>query len=69
MKFKVTSENKFEPITLEITLENVAELKSMWARTVLGNNFDYNGHPKVREAEMDTFSIWKYLDNELIKYT
>ena len=62
MKYTIeTQEKEFEPITLIITIENLAELKSMWARMLQGIAWDDN-HSTAKGAYMNTFNLWDDLD-------
>lgn len=76
MKFKVVSSKKkkaFEPFTIEITAENSKELQSLWHRFNASEKFGqqgigYSDTEDCKEASMETFVIWKAIDNELEKY-
>jgi hypothetical protein len=60
---------EFTPITITITIENLAELKSMWAR--MGENDDFEGcdpEPEAEGAYIDCYDIWNELDEILKKY-
>lgn len=69
MKYNIKPAQKdFEPITIEITLESLEELKSMWVRMHKSNNWDDN-KARAKGAYMDTFAFWDKLDNLLEERT
>lgn len=69
MKYEITKSKKkeFEPFTVQITVENLSELKGLWARFNLPTMFK-DGGPKANGANMNTYSLWKEIDKELEKY-
>ena len=70
MKYTIeTQEKEFQPITLTITIESLAELKSMWARMNLMSAFDDGGNPKAVGAYMEDNGLWKKLDELLRQYS
>jgi hypothetical protein len=58
---------RFNPITITITLENVAELKSMWVRLNKSDTWT-DDNPKAKGAKLNCYSLWNALDDILQEY-
>ncbi len=74
----INEENpKFQPITIQLTIENVEELKDLWHRmnipmdTAIASSSSSGsivGRPKYTIAEESSYKIWRLLDDLAIKH-
>jgi len=69
MKYKIVNraKHKFQLFTIEITVEDLAELKGLWARFNLSNDYD-DDEPEANGAYIDAYRLWDEINDELKKY-
>lgn len=71
MKSKVINcknENVFMPFTIEITAENMDELKRLWHLFNQNTPFTSSDKYPYNSKNADTDDIWGHINNELKKY-
>jgi len=62
-------EKQFEPFTIEITVENQQELWGLWHKMNTKQLYRSESDTYLDKGDLNTYEAWKYVDNEVKKYS